>query len=161
MFKSLIQLQVIVLSSLIKSSLILPAVKYDCISLLVSRSLLGPPLRSSSAFLCIHCSPPLFSPFFFSGSFPVARVVAAVLTDQCIAYRADYCSTIPQSWTFMVLRRALVSGPITALAAASPWRKFTIFGRRASGPFGGRKEGPQRRMGSVTPLRERGTIIGP
>ena len=53
----------------------------------------------------------------------------------------------------MVLRRVLVSGPITALAAASPRRKVNIFGRRTSGPWGGRKEGPQGRKGSVTPLR--------
>ena len=41
----------------------------------------------------------------------------------------------------------LVSGPITALAAVSPVRKGT------SGRCGGRKEGPQGRKGSVTPLR--------
>ena len=53
----------------------------------------------------------------------------------------------------MVLRLVLVSGPITALAAASPQRKVTVSGRRTSGPHGGRKEGPQGRKGSVTPLR--------
>ena len=36
------------------------------------------------------------------------------------------------------------SGPITALAAASPRLEVTIFGRRTSGPCGGRKEGPKR-----------------
>ena len=40
-----------------------------------------------------------------------------------------------------VLRQVLVSGPITA-RAASPRRTVTIFGRRTSGPCGGRKEGP-------------------
>ena len=70
----------------------------------------------------------------------------------------------------MVLCRVLASGPITVLAAASP-----ISGRHASGPRGGRKEGPQggsaRRVrkegpqggkGSVTPpfaSRRRGTAI--
>ena len=60
----------------------------------------------------------------------------------------------------MVLHLVLESGPITALAAASPRWKVTISGRRTSGPCGGRKEGPQGRQGSVTPLvvRERGTI---
>ena len=53
----------------------------------------------------------------------------------------------------VVLRQVLVSGPITALAAASPRRKVTIFGRRTSGPCGGREEGPQGLKGSVTPLR--------
>ena len=62
----------------------------------------------------------------------------------------------------MVLRRVLVSGPITALVAASPRWKVTIFGSRTSGPCGGgRKEGPQGHKGSVTPLRKRGTIISP
>ena len=42
----------------------------------------------------------------------------------------------------MVPRRVLVSGPITALAAASPRWKVTIFGRRTPGPGSGRKEGP-------------------
>ena len=53
--------------------------------------------------------------------------------------------------------------PITALAAASPRRKVTIFRRRTSGPRGGCKDGPHGRKGSVTPLalRERGTIISP
>ena len=45
----------------------------------------------------------------------------------------------------------LVSGPITALAAASPRRKVTIFGRRTSGPCSGRKEGPQGRKGVRKP----------
>jgi hypothetical protein len=53
----------------------------------------------------------------------------------------------------MVPRQVLVSGPITALAAASPRRKVTILGRRTSGPYGGRKEGPQGHKGSVTSLR--------
>ena len=63
----------------------------------------------------------------------------------------------------MVLRRVLVSGPITALAAASPQQKVTISGRRTSGPRGGRKEGPQGRKGVHEPLalREHGTIISP
>ena len=56
-----------------------------------------------------------------------------------------------QSWTFMVLRGVLASGPITALAAASPQQKVTISGRSTSGPHGGRKEGPQGRKGSVRP----------
>ena len=51
-----------------------------------------------------------------------------------------------------------VSGPITALASASRRRKVKISGRRTSGPGGGRKEGPQGRKGSVTPLR---TISSP
>ena len=53
--------------------------------------------------------------------------------------------TLTQSWTFMVLHLVLVSGPITALVAASPRRKVTFFGRRTSGPCGGRKDvrGPQ------------------
>ena len=50
-----------------------------------------------------------------------------------------------------------MSGPIGALAAASPRRKVNIFGRRASGPCGGRKQGPQGRNSLA--LRERGTII--
>ena len=37
-----------------------------------------------------------------------------------------------------------LSGPITALAAASPRLEVTIFWRRTSGPCGGRKEGPKR-----------------
>ena len=45
----------------------------------------------------------------------------------------------------LVLRRVLMSGPITALVA--------VFGRRTSGPCGGRKECPQGSEGSVTPLR--------
>ena len=63
----------------------------------------------------------------------------------------------------LVLRGVLVSGPITALAATSNRRKDTILGRRTSGPCGGRKEGPQGRKGSATPLvlRPRGTIIRP
>ena len=63
----------------------------------------------------------------------------------------------------MVLRGVLVSGPITALASASPQRKVTISGRRTSDPRGGRKEGPQGRQGSVTPvaLCQRGTITSP
>ena len=47
----------------------------------------------------------------------------------------------------LALRQVLVSGPITALAAASPRRGVTIFGRRTLGPCGGRNDG------SVTPLR--------
>ena len=60
----------------------------------------------------------------------------------------------------MVLRRVLVSGPITALASASPRRKVTIFGRRTSGPGGGRKEGPRGAKGVRKPLalRKRRTI---
>ena len=52
-----------------------------------------------------------------------------------------------------VLLEMLVSGPITALAAESPRCKVTDFGRSTSGPCGGRKEGPQGRNSSVTPLR--------
>ena len=52
----------------------------------------------------------------------------------------------------LLLRWALVGGPITALAAALPRRKITIFGRRAPGPWGGRKEGPQGRNRSVNPF---------
>ena len=50
-----------------------------------------------------------------------------------------------------------MSGPITALAAASPQRKVT------SGPCGGGEEGPQGRNGSVNPLalHRRGTITMP
>ena len=55
--------------------------------------------------------------------------------------RNDHTDASTQSWTFMVLRPVLVNGPITALAAASPRRNATIFGRRTSGPCGGRKEG--------------------
>ena len=44
----------------------------------------------------------------------------------------DHVDASTQSWTFMVLHQVLVSGPITALAAASPQRKVTIFGRRTS-----------------------------
>ena len=42
-------------------------------------------------------------------------------------------------------------------------RKVNIFGRRTSGPRGGRKEGPQGRKGSVNPLalHRRGTITKP
>ena len=61
--------------------------------------------------------------------------------------------TVTWSAPFMVLRRVLVSGPITSLAAASPQWKVTVFGRRMSGLCGGRKEGPQGRKGSITPLR--------
>ena len=54
---------------------------------------------------------------------------------------------LTQSWTCFGsasdLRRVYVSGPITALAAASDRRKVTFFGRRTSGPCSGRKEGPQ------------------
>ena len=64
----------------------------------------------------------------------------------------DHADASTQSWTFMVLRWVSVSGPITALAAALPRRKVTIFGRLTSGPGGGRKEGPQGRNGSVSPL---------
>ena len=48
--------------------------------------------------------------------------------------------------------QVLVSGPMTALAAASPQHKVTIFGRRTSGSYGGHKEGPQGRKGSISPL---------
>ena len=65
--------------------------------------------------------------------------------------RNNHADALTQSWTITVLHSVLVSGPITALAAASPQRKVTIFGRRTSGPCGGRKEGPQGRKGSVTP----------
>ena len=63
----------------------------------------------------------------------------------------------------MVLHGVLVSGPITALAAASPRQKVYIFGRRMPGPCGVRKEGPQGRQGSVTPfaLRQRPAITEP
>ena len=63
----------------------------------------------------------------------------------------------------LVLRQVLVSGPITAGAAASPPRKVTVFGRHTSGPTVGRKEGPQERNGSVDPLAlsRRGTITKP
>ena len=67
--------------------------------------------------------------------------------------RNDHAEASTQCWTFMVLRWVLVSGPITALAAASPWRKVKQFGRSPSGPFGGRKERPQGRKRSVTSLR--------
>ena len=61
--------------------------------------------------------------------------------------------TLPRSpGPVLVLRRVLVSGPITALAASSPQRKVTVFGRPSSGPRGGRKEGPRGRNGSVNPL---------
>ena len=49
----------------------------------------------------------------------------------------------------LVPLQVLLNGPITALAAASPRRKVPIFGRRMSGPCGGRKEGPRGRNGSV------------
>ena len=65
----------------------------------------------------------------------------------------DHADASTQSSTFMVLHGVLVSGPITALAAALPQRKVTISGRRTSGPRGGRKESPQGRKGSVSPLR--------
>ena len=63
----------------------------------------------------------------------------------------------------LVLLQVLVSGLITALAAASPQCKVTISGRRTSGRCGGRKEGPQGRNGSVNPLAllQRGTITEP
>ena len=56
-----------------------------------------------------------------------------------------------------------MSGQVTALAAASPRHKGTLFGRHTSGPCGGRKEGPQGRNESVNPLalRQRGTITKP
>ena len=65
-------------------------------------------------------------------------------------------NTLPLLWTFMVLRRVLVSGPITALAAGSPRRKVKIF---VTFRHGGCKEGPQ----GCNPLAlcERGTIISP
>ena len=75
--------------------------------------------------------------------------------------RKDHADASTQSGTFMVLRLVSVSGPITALADASPQWKVTIFGRRTSGPCAGHKEGPQGRKGSVTPLRKRETIISP
>ena len=55
----------------------------------------------------------------------------------------------------------LASGPITA-----PWRlrrlngRFTISGRRTSGPRCGRKEGPRGREGSVTPRVDQLTVPG-
>ena len=52
----------------------------------------------------------------------------------------------------LVLRGVSMNGPNTGLAAESPLCKVTIFGRRTSGPCGGRKEGPQGCNGSVTPL---------
>ena len=52
----------------------------------------------------------------------------------------------------LALCRVLVKGPITALAATSPRRKVKRFGRRESGPCGGRKEVPQGRNGSINPL---------
>ena len=60
----------------------------------------------------------------------------------------------------LVVGRVLMSGHITALAAALPRSKVIILGRRTSDPCGGRKEGPQGRNGSVNPLalRRRGTI---
>ena len=63
----------------------------------------------------------------------------------------------------LVLRRVCGSGPITGLAAASPQRKVIIFGSRMSGPYGGRKEGPQRGNWSVNPLAlcQRPTITKP
>ena len=64
--------------------------------------------------------------------------------------RADYGPTFTQCKDF------LVSGPITALAAVSPQRKVTIFGRRTSG---GHMEGPQGR--NPLAFRECGTIINP
>ena len=75
----------------------------------------------------------------------------------------DHADTLTRSWTFMVLCQVLVSGPITALAAALPRRKVTISGRSTSGSYGGRKEGPRGRKGSVSPLvlGERGTMISP
>ena len=50
-----------------------------------------------------------------------------------------------------IARNYVVSGPIIiiALAAASPRRKVTIFGRRTSGHYGGGKEGPQGGNGFV------------
>ena len=59
----------------------------------------------------------------------------------------------------LVLRWVLVSGPITALADASPRCKVPIFGRCTSG----REEGPQGCKGSVNPLalRRRRTIAKP
>ena len=75
------------------------------------------------------------------------------------APRSDRADASTQSRTFVVLRRVLVSGPITALAAAPPRWKVTIYGRGTSGPCGGRKKGPQGRQGSVTPLR--GVNVGP
>ena len=56
-----------------------------------------------------------------------------------------------------------MSGPITALAAASPRCKITLFGRRTSGPCGVCKEGPQGGSGSLNPhaLRWRGTLFSP
>ena len=82
---------------------------------------------------------------------------------RCWPLRADYSPTSRNARTtqtlqrsrepVLVLRRVLVSGPITALAAASPRWKVKICVRRTSGPCGGRKEGPQGSNGSVTPLR--------
>ena len=47
-----------------------------------------------------------------------------------------------------------MSGPNTALAAASPQRKGSNFsGGARQGPCGGRTEGPQGRNGSINPLR--------
>ena len=61
------------------------------------------------------------------------------------------------------LCRGLMSGPITALAAAASRQKVTIFVRRMSGPCGVRKEGPRGREGSVsTLLTDKGlTMISP
>ena len=63
----------------------------------------------------------------------------------------------------LVVRRVSASGPITALATASPQRKVNVFGRHTSGPDGEGKEGPHGRNGSVNPpaLRQRTTITKP
>jgi hypothetical protein len=63
----------------------------------------------------------------------------------------------------LFLGLVLVSGPITALAAASPPQKVNIFWGRTSGPYGGRKEGRKDVRGSVNPiaLRRRGTTPEP
>ena len=88
-----------------------------------------------------------------------------ILTKGLIMVRTRTTQRLPRSREpVLVLRRlVLVSGPIKALAAASPRRKDKMFGRHMSGPCGGRKEVPEENYGSIIPLalRRRRTIISP
>ena len=54
--------------------------------------------------------------------------------------------------TTQTLRRIREPGPITALTVCRLEARLQFFRRRTLGPCGGRKEGPQRRKGSVNPL---------
>ena len=93
-----------------------------CSTVSISLLLLMPPL--------LHCSR------HNEVSSYMLRALYGSMFTQC----NDHVDAWTQSWTFMVLRRVLVSGTITALAAVSPQRKDTIFGRPLRWMQGGSKD---------------------